>query len=45
MWIKNDRNDPDVVYLPSPLWQGILVGNDGYPTKHELTDRYYIGGG
>ena len=45
MQIKNDRNYSDLAYLPSPPWSNIFVGTDGYPEKHQFTDRYYIGGG
>ena len=36
MWIKNDRNYLDGVYLDSHLWSCISQGTDGYSTKDAL---------
>ena len=45
MWIMNDRNKPDYVWLDRSDLYGILVGTDGYPKKDEELIWYYIGGG
>ena len=40
--IQNNRNEYHSADLHSFDWSGILVGNDGYPTKDN--DWYYISG-